>query len=40
VSWIAEIRRSYAGRMTVVLKDAPARELVASRSYVENLKDL
>jgi two-component system, LytTR family, response regulator len=40
VSWIAEIRRSFNGKMTVVLRDAVGRELQASRSYVDNLKGL
>lgn len=40
IAWIAEIRRGFGGRMSVVLRDAAARELPASRSYVENLKEL
>jgi two-component system LytT family response regulator len=40
VAWIAEIRRSYDGRMRVVLCDSKNTELVASRSYAENLRNL
>jgi two-component system LytT family response regulator len=40
VSWIAEIRRSYEGKMFVVLRDAKGRELPVSRTYAENLKNL
>jgi two-component system, LytTR family, response regulator len=40
VAWIAEIRRSYDGRMRVVLCDSKNTELVASRSYADNLRKL
>jgi two-component system LytT family response regulator len=40
VAWIAEIRRAYDGRQRVVLRDAKSTELVASRSYAENLRAL
>jgi len=40
VAWIAEIQRSYDGKLKVVLKDAAATELWASRSYADNLKRL
>lgn len=40
VAWIAEIRRSYDGRQRVVLRDSKNTELVASRSYADNLRNL
>ncbi len=40
VSWIAEIQRGYDGKMKVVLKNAAATELWASRGYADNLKRL
>jgi len=40
VAWIAEIRRSYDGRLRVLLRDAKNTELVASRSYADNLRNL
>ncbi len=40
VAWISEIRRSYDGRPRVVLRDPKATELVASRSYADNLRNL
>lgn len=40
VSWIAEIQRSYDGKLKVVLRDAAATELWASRGYADNLKRL
>lgn len=40
INWIAEIRRTYAGKTTVVLNDKNGRELQASRSYAENLRDI
>ena len=40
VSWIAEIRRSYDGKLKVLLKDAKGTELSASRMYADNLKNL
>jgi two-component system LytT family response regulator len=40
VAWIAEIRRSFDGRMRVVLRDSKDTELVASRSYADNLRNL
>jgi two-component system LytT family response regulator len=40
VAWIAEIRRSYDARMRVVLRDSKGTELVASRSYADNLRNL
>ncbi len=40
VAWIAEIRRSYDGRMRVVLCDSKNTELVASRSCADNLRSL
>jgi two-component system LytT family response regulator len=40
VAWIAEIRRSFDGRMRVVLCDAKNTELVASRSCADNLRSL
>jgi two-component system LytT family response regulator len=40
VAWIAEIRRSYDGRLRVVLCDSKNTELVASRSYADNLRNL
>lgn len=40
VAWISEIRRSYDGRMRVVLCDSKNTELVASRSYADNLRSL
>lgn len=40
VAWIAEIRRSYDGRLRVVLRDSKNTELVASRSYTDNLRNL
>ena len=40
VAWIAEIRRSYDGRLRVLLRDSKNTELVASRSYADNLRNL
>ena len=40
VAWIAELRRSYDGRLKVVLRDSKDTELVASRSYADNLRNL
>jgi two-component system, LytTR family, response regulator len=40
VAWIAEIRRSYDGRLRVVLRDSKNTELIASRSYTDNLRNL
>jgi two-component system LytT family response regulator len=40
VAWIGEIRRSFDGRMRVVLRDSKGTELVASRSYADNLRNL
>jgi two-component system, LytTR family, response regulator len=40
VAWISEIRRAYDGRLRVVLCDAKNTELVASRSYADNLRSL
>jgi two-component system LytT family response regulator len=40
VAWIAELRRSFDGKTIVVLRDANATQLVASRSYAENLRKL
>jgi two-component system, LytTR family, response regulator len=40
VAWIAELRRTFDGKMTVVLRDANATQLVASRSYADNLRKL
>jgi two-component system LytT family response regulator len=40
LSWIAEIRRSYDGKMTVLLKDVKGKELAVSRMYADNLKNI
>jgi len=40
VAWIAEIRRGYDGRQRVVLRDSKSSELIASRSYADNLRAL
>lgn len=40
VAWIAEIRRSFDGKMRVVLSDPKATELLASRLYADNLRNL
>lgn len=40
VAWISEIRRSFDGRMRVVLCDSKNTELVASRSYADDLRSL
>ena len=40
IAWIAEIRRAYDGKLVVVLKNSKGSELVASRTYAENLKNL
>ena len=40
ISWIAEIRRSYDGKTTVVLKDAKGTVLPVSRMYADNLRNL
>ncbi|HEX7841656.1 MAG TPA: LytTR family DNA-binding domain-containing protein [Kofleriaceae bacterium] len=40
LSWIAEIRRSYDGKMTVLLKDAKSKELAVSRMYADNLRNI
>lgn len=40
VSWVAEIRRSYDARMTVLLKDAKGTELTVSRMYADNLRNI
>jgi two-component system, LytTR family, response regulator len=40
IAWISEIRRVYDGKLVVVLKNAKSTELVASRTYAENLKNL
>ena len=40
ISWIAEIRRSYEARMTVVLKDAKGTELQVSRMYADNIRNI
>jgi DNA-binding LytR/AlgR family response regulator len=39
-SWITEIRRSFDGKLTVVLMDAKGTQLLASRNYAENLRKL
>lgn len=40
ISWIAEIRRLYDGKTSVVLKDAKGTELPVSRMYADNLRNL
>jgi two-component system LytT family response regulator len=40
VSWIAEIRRAYDGKMTVLLKDTRGTELAVSRMYADNLRNI
>jgi two-component system LytT family response regulator len=40
ISWIAEIRRSYDSKMTVILKDAKGTELAVSRMYADNLRNI
>jgi two-component system, LytTR family, response regulator len=40
VPWIAEIHRSFDGKLTVVLKDATGTRLTASRQYAEKLRNL
>jgi len=40
VSWIAEIRRVFDHKTVVVLKDAKATQLIVSRRYTDNLKNL
>jgi two-component system LytT family response regulator len=40
VSWIAEIRRAFDGKLTVVLKDAKATQLAVSRRYADGLRNL
>jgi two-component system LytT family response regulator len=40
VAWIAEIRRSFSGKLTVVLMDANGTQLAASRNYADNLRKL
>lgn len=40
LSWIAEIRRTFDGKLSVVLKDAKGTQLVASRHYADNIKNL
>ena len=40
ISWIAEIRRSYDAKMTVLLKDVKGKELAVSRMYADNLKNI
>jgi two-component system, LytTR family, response regulator len=40
ISWIAEIRRSYDGKMTVLLKDTKGQELAVSRMYQDNLRNI
>jgi two-component system, LytTR family, response regulator len=40
VSWIAEIRRSFDGKLRVLLKDAKGTQLMASRSCADNLRNL
>ena len=40
ISWIAEIKRWYDGKMKVVLRDPSGTELWASRRHAENLRKL
>lgn len=40
VAWIAELRRSFDGKLVVVLKDSKGTQLVASRHYADNLRNL
>jgi two-component system LytT family response regulator len=40
MGWITEIRRSFDGKLKVLLADPKATELVASRLYADNLKRL
>ena len=40
ISWIAEIRRLYDGKISVLLKDAKGTELPVSRMYLDNLRNL
>jgi two-component system LytT family response regulator len=40
VSWIAEIRRSFDGKLVVVLKDKSETQLIASRNYADSLRNL
>lgn len=40
ISWIAEIRRGFDGKLHVVMKDAKGTELVASRMYADRLRSL
>lgn len=40
LAWIAEIRRSYDGKMKVLLSDPNNTELDASRMYADNLRNL
>lgn len=40
VSWVAEMRRSFDGKLKVLLKDAKGSELMASRIYADSLRKL
>jgi two-component system, LytTR family, response regulator len=40
ISWIAEIRRWYDGKLKVLLRDPSGTELIASRTYADNLRKL
>ena len=40
VTWIAEIRRWFDGKLKVVLNDTNSTELVASRMYADRLRNL
>ena len=40
VAWIAEIHRTFGSKTIVVLKDAKATQLIASRRYTDTLRNL
>ena len=40
VAWISEIRRAFDGKTRIVLSDPKATELLASRLYADNLRNL
>lgn len=40
IAWILEVRRIFNGRMKVILLDKQATELMASRMYSDNLRNL
>lgn len=40
IAWVAQMRRTFDGKLKVLLRDAKSTELLASRMFAENLRNL